>query len=81
MKKWQFLFFFLGGGGGVRGSWNLGGSSTSFKLSTTKDSKKLMIYMQFSYSVTPPPRVSGSAPDVLRICSLRYREVFISSYQ
>ena len=24
--------------------------------------KKLMIYMQFSYSVTPPPRVSGSAP-------------------
>ena len=21
-----------------------------------------MIYMEFSYSVTPPPRVSGSAP-------------------
>ena len=29
----------------------------------TKDSQKLMIYMQFSYSVTPPPQVSGSAPD------------------
>ena len=53
---------FLGGGGregGVTGSRNFGGNSTSFKLSTTKDSQKLW----FSYSVTPPPRVSGSAPD------------------
>ena len=35
---------FLGGGGregGVRGSRNFGGSSASFKLSTTKDSRKL----------------------------------------
>ena len=47
-----------GGGGGVRGSRNLGGGSASFKLSTTKDSND----MQLSYSVTPPPRVSGSAP-------------------
>ena len=46
------------GGGGVRGSRNLGGGSASFKLSTTKDSND----MQLSYSVTPPPRVSGSAP-------------------
>ena len=41
-----------GGGGkgeGVRGSRNLGGGSASSKLSTTKDSQKLMIYMQFSY--------------------------------
>ena len=53
--------FFLGGGGGGRGCQrikNLGKSSTS---STTKDSQKLMI-LQFSNFVTPPPRVSGSAP-------------------
>ena len=45
---------FFEGGGDVRGSLNLGGSSTSFK------SKKFN-FMQFSYSVTPPPRASGSA--------------------
>ena len=57
-------FFWGGGEGGDRGSRNLGGSSASSKLLTTKDNKKLMIYMQFSYSMTPPPRarVSGSAP-------------------
>ena len=48
-------FFGGGGEGGVRGSRNLGGGSASFKLLTTKDSQKLMIYMQFSHSVTPPP--------------------------
>ena len=41
---------FLGGeGGGVRGSRNLGETSL-LDLLTTKDSQKLMIYMQFSYS-------------------------------
>ena len=46
--------FFWGGG--------RDGGSTSFKLSTTKDSQKLMIYiMQFSNFVIPSPRVSGSA--------------------
>ena len=38
--------------GGVRGSQNLRGSSASFKVLTTRDSKKIMIYMQFSYFVT-----------------------------
>ena len=62
-ESWQFLFFWGGGGGeggGVRGSRNLGGSSTSFKLWTTKVS---IIIMHFSYSVTLPPQVSGSAPE------------------
>ena len=61
--------FFLGGGGG--GGEGRGVSKevktlgkalpSSFKWSTTKDSQKLMI-MQFSNFVTPPHRVSGSAP-------------------
>ena len=69
MKVTISSFFFWGGGGGGGGegregghrcqrNQNFGGSSASFKWSTTKDSQKLMIYMQFSYSVTPPPQLS-----------------------
>ena len=51
-------FFFWGGGGGkggsVRGSRKLGGSSASYKLSTTKDSQKY-IYPVFLFRDPPSP--------------------------
>ena len=60
MKMKMAIFFFWGGGGGgregdVRGSRNLGGGSASYKLSTTKDSQKLMIYAVFLFCDPPSP--------------------------
>ena len=55
MKVAISSFFGGGGGRGVRGSRNLGGSSASFKLSTTKDSHKLMIHAVFLFRNPPSP--------------------------
>ena len=57
--------FFLGGGeGGREGvseeAENLGEAPPLINCQLPRTVKN--IYMQFSYSVTPPPRVSGSAP-------------------
>ena len=54
---------FWGGGegreGAVRGSQNFGGSSAIYIINYQRQSKILIL----SYFVTPPPRVSGSAPE------------------
>ena len=47
----------------------VGGSSTSFKFSTTKDSQKLMMYMQSSYSMAPLPEFLD--PPLVRVVKER----------
>ena len=62
--------FFFGGGGGGRGK---GGEEVetlgeappllNYRLPKTVENYDNQIYIQFSYSMTPPPRVSESAPE------------------
>ena len=59
--KMSIPYFFGGGRRGVSEEVETLGEALPLLL-TTKGSQKLMIYMQFSFSTTPPPQVSGSAP-------------------